>query len=334
MAGVLRVPRSRGALSGVVLVVLGAWGALIPFIGPYFQFAYTPGTVWVYTPARLWLEVVPGVATAVGGLILLSSANRALAAFGAWLAALAGAWFVLGPTVSRLWASSGVPQIGSPLGGPLRRMVVEISYFAGLGVVIVFFAALALGRLAVVATRDAELAAATASSGAGVIPARNAELAAAASGRADAAHPGREPAMLRGFKNFLMQGDLIIIAVGLVVALAFTALIRPLLTTSSLRWSTRPVAARPGRVSAGPSTGSGSTWAHSSGRSFISLFSWPSFTSCSWFPTGPTCGGGARPCSASRNPPRPARNARHPICPSPPPGASTAPPSSPPSPNG
>ena len=53
---------------------------------------------------------------------------------------------------------------------------MEISYFAGLGVVVVFFAALALGRLAVVATRDAELAAATAGSGAGVIPTRNAEL--------------------------------------------------------------------------------------------------------------------------------------------------------------
>ena len=32
--------------------------------------------------------------------------------------------------------------------------------------------------------------------------------------------------MLRGFKNFLMQGDLIVIAVGLVVALAFAGLIQ------------------------------------------------------------------------------------------------------------
>jgi large conductance mechanosensitive channel len=31
--------------------------------------------------------------------------------------------------------------------------------------------------------------------------------------------------MLRGFRNFLMQGDLIVIAVGLVVALAFSGLI-------------------------------------------------------------------------------------------------------------
>jgi large conductance mechanosensitive channel len=32
--------------------------------------------------------------------------------------------------------------------------------------------------------------------------------------------------VLRGFKNFLMQGDLIIIAVGLVVALAFSTLVK------------------------------------------------------------------------------------------------------------
>lgn len=32
--------------------------------------------------------------------------------------------------------------------------------------------------------------------------------------------------MLKGFKNFLMQGDLIIIAVGLVVALGFSTLIK------------------------------------------------------------------------------------------------------------
>ena len=215
MAGLLRVPRSRGALSGTVLVVLGALAALIPFIGP-----------WVYTPARLWLEILPGVAAAAGGLILLGSANRAFAAFGAWLAALAGAWFIIGPTLGRLSVSLGIPQISSLGGGTLQRTVEEIGFFTGLGVVIVFSAALALGRLAVVATRDAELATATAGRGAGVVAARDAERAAVAAGRAGAASPGKETGMLRGFKNFLMQGDLIIIAVGLVVALAFAALIQ------------------------------------------------------------------------------------------------------------
>jgi hypothetical protein len=44
--GMLRVPRSRGAVSGVALILLGLWGALIPFVGPYFHYAYTPDTGW------------------------------------------------------------------------------------------------------------------------------------------------------------------------------------------------------------------------------------------------------------------------------------------------
>ena len=36
---------------------------------------------------------------------------------------------------------------------------------------------------------------------------------------------GIEQGLMRGFKNFLMRGDVIVVAVGLVVALAFSALI-------------------------------------------------------------------------------------------------------------
>lgn len=159
MPAMLRVPRSRGALSGFLLLLLGVWGALIPFIGPYFNYAYTPDRAWAYTSGRLWLEVLPGAATALGGLIVLGSANRAVAAFGAWLAALAGAWFVIGPSLHALWASSGFPRTGSPVGGTLLRVVEEIGFFSGLGVAIVFLAALALGRFAVIGSRDVALAA-------------------------------------------------------------------------------------------------------------------------------------------------------------------------------
>ncbi len=154
MAGMLRVPRSRGALSGVLLLLLGAWGALIPFIGPYFNYAYTPDRAWAYTSGRLWLEILPGIAAALGGLIALASSNRAVAAFGAWLAALAGAWFVVGTPISTLWASSGFPQIGVPTGGTLLRVCEQIGFFTGLGVVIVFLAAMSLGRFSVVGRRE------------------------------------------------------------------------------------------------------------------------------------------------------------------------------------
>lgn len=153
MAGMLRVPRSRGALSGVLLVLLGAWGALVAFVGPYFHYAFTPDRAWAYTSGRLWLEIVPGIATVLGGLILIASTNRAFAMFGAWIAALAGAWFVVGRIVGTVL--TGFPQAGSPVGGTLMRAMEDIGFFAGLGVVIAFIAGLALGRLAVVGATEA-----------------------------------------------------------------------------------------------------------------------------------------------------------------------------------
>jgi hypothetical protein len=151
MTGVLRVPRSRGALNGTLLVLLGAWGGLIAFIGPYFHYAYTPDHAWTYTTGRLWLEIVPAAGTVLGGLILGTSASRPGAIFGAWLAALSGAWFALGGLFSTLWSIGGT---GQPVGDKLHRVVEQIGFFTGLGVVIVFLAAVALGRLTVIGARE------------------------------------------------------------------------------------------------------------------------------------------------------------------------------------
>jgi hypothetical protein len=157
MAGMLRVPRTRGALSGALLVLLGLWGGLIAFVGPYFHFAYTPGTSWTYTSGRLWLEILPGAATVLGGLILTASRVRPVAMFGAWVAALAGAWFAVGRVLSPLWNAHGTVALGTPIGGSVTRTLVELTYFTGLGVIIVFLAALSIGRLTVIGVRDARL---------------------------------------------------------------------------------------------------------------------------------------------------------------------------------
>jgi hypothetical protein len=67
---------------------------------------------------------------------------------------VAGAWFAIGPVVSRLWGN-GQPQPGSPVGGStLSAVVEEIGFFTGLGVVIVFLAAAALGRFSVIGVRE------------------------------------------------------------------------------------------------------------------------------------------------------------------------------------
>ena len=148
MAGMLQIRRSRGALSGLLLVLLGLWGALIPFVGPYFHYAYTPDTGWTYTTARLWLEILPGAAVFLGGVLLIIARSRYVALFGAMLAAAAGAWFVLGTSLSPLW-NNHVTLGGSPASATVyMRIMEQLGFFSALGVVIVFIAAMAIGRIA------------------------------------------------------------------------------------------------------------------------------------------------------------------------------------------
>ena len=92
MTGLMRAPRTRGALSGFLLVLLGLWGGLVPFIGPYDHFAYTPDSPWVSSPGRWWLSVLPAVAVVFGGFVVLTGTNRLATVTGAWIAAVGGAW--------------------------------------------------------------------------------------------------------------------------------------------------------------------------------------------------------------------------------------------------
>jgi hypothetical protein len=165
MAVVTRIPRSRGGVSGVLLILLGAWGGLAPFIGPYFRFAYTPDKAWAYTSGRLWLSVVPGAAALLGGLLVAIASHRAVGWVGAFVAALGGAWFIVGTAVIGLVVKNGSITPGVPLAGPLgplsstSRVLLEgLGFFAGAGALILFFGALALGRFSVVGVRDAALA--------------------------------------------------------------------------------------------------------------------------------------------------------------------------------
>jgi hypothetical protein len=147
MAGMLQMRRSRGAASGFLLVLLGLWGALIPFVGPYFHYAYTPDTAWTYNTARLWLEILPGAAVFLGGILLIIATGRHIALFGAILAAAAGAWFTLGTILSPLW-NNHVTLGGSPAGSTVfLRTMEQIGFFSALGLVIVFVAAAAFGRI-------------------------------------------------------------------------------------------------------------------------------------------------------------------------------------------
>lgn len=145
-SGMVRIRRSHGAGNGTLLVLLGAWGGIIAFVGPYFHYSYTPAVAWTYNTDRLWLEILPGGATFLGGLLLAISGRRLFAMAGAWLAAISGAWFALGTVLAPVWKGSLAG--GTPTGTTTSMRVLEqIGFFTGLGIVIVFLAAIAIGRL-------------------------------------------------------------------------------------------------------------------------------------------------------------------------------------------
>lgn len=153
--GRLAMSRSRGALSGFLLILLGLWGALIPFVGPLFEFAYSPDTAWTWTVGRGWLEVLPGAVAVAGGLLLLMSRNRATAMLGGWLGVAAGAWFVVGRALA---APLNLGSAGTPVAvTEAKGLVLELAYFSGLGALILFLAAAAVGRLSVRSVRDVEI---------------------------------------------------------------------------------------------------------------------------------------------------------------------------------
>lgn len=147
-----RVPRSHGVVVGGLLLLLGLWGGLAPFIGPYLGYGFTPNSPWTFTWGRLWLEIVPAAVTVLAALTLLFSGNRLMGVWMSWLAVLAGAWFVIGGAVSRLW-HAGTNQAGVPTGGVLTQVVQQIGLFLGLGVVIAFLGGVALTRFAFTTAR-------------------------------------------------------------------------------------------------------------------------------------------------------------------------------------
>lgn len=143
----MRMSRPTGALSGALLVLLGIWGGMIPFVGPYFDYSFGVNSTWDYTTDRLWLCIIPAAVAVLAGLLLLMARTRGAGILAGWLAVAAGAWFVVGPAVSLTW-ESGPGPIGAPLFGTTRQMLELIGYFYALGALMVALGAFVIGCFA------------------------------------------------------------------------------------------------------------------------------------------------------------------------------------------
>src|SRR5207248_311313 len=134
-----RIPRTKGALSGFLIVLLGIWAGLVPFVGPYFHYAMHSNQHWQWFADRFWLEVLPAIVAVVGGLILMGGMTRVTMMFGGLLALAAGLWFIVGPNVSMLW-NHGAITVGPPMGRHnITRTLEWIGFFYGVGGLITMF---------------------------------------------------------------------------------------------------------------------------------------------------------------------------------------------------
>lgn len=174
--------------AGLLILILGVWGGIVPFIGHYFHFALGPDKAWSWTMGRLWLDILPAVAAIVGGLMLIDAGARPHARLGAWLAIAAGIWFAIGPEISVWWKAGG--DQGAGHGSAHIQALEMLAYHTGLGALIAALGGFALPRFPVVATEAAAVpAAAAADAPATAVPARERAAAAPAT-----AVPARERA--------------------------------------------------------------------------------------------------------------------------------------------
>lgn len=140
-------PTSSSRVKGLaaILLLLGVWGALVPYAGPAFGYAMGDTPAWTWTESRATLHLVPGLAVIVGASLLISQ-QRGLQKLGASLAAVGGIWFVIAPSLHPLWA--GQSMDGMSMGGSaLSNALVSLGYHYGTGALIAVVAAYALGVL-------------------------------------------------------------------------------------------------------------------------------------------------------------------------------------------
>lgn len=144
-------PRATGGslvLLGLVTLLLGAWGAIAPFVGPTFGYQPAGRSPWQWSEAHGLLAAAPGVAAMVVGFLLAGVAARAVIGRGrtpllglGLLLLASGAWFVVGPVAWPVLRNAG--YFGS--GSPMADLVDRIGTSFGPGLLLAAFGGIAMG---------------------------------------------------------------------------------------------------------------------------------------------------------------------------------------------
>ena len=146
----LTVPRFSLGVAGLLVVLLGAWGGIVPFLGPTFGYSADGAGSWYWDLAHAILSLVPGAAACLAGLLIMRGGGTkifhlAVTRFAGVLAVIAGAWFVIGALAWPVLYT--VPSFFAP-GTALTKLEYFIGYFGGAGCLLIALGAFVVGRSA------------------------------------------------------------------------------------------------------------------------------------------------------------------------------------------
>src|SRR5215475_6247343 len=143
-----RIPLRRGSVCGLLLILLGLWGGLAPFVGPYLHFGYTPDKTLFYNSGRLYYSIIPAAVVLVGGIFAVLTRNRGVGVIAGLIATLGGAWFTLGATfvmvVLKKSITPGTPILHGAAAVSVHTYLETFTLFTGLGVLVVIVGAIAM----------------------------------------------------------------------------------------------------------------------------------------------------------------------------------------------
>jgi hypothetical protein len=149
------MPRLSVEMAGALACAFGAWGGIVPFVGPIFGFSADGTASWTWNLTHAVLFLVPGAAAFVGGLAIITAGRTTfgrhvgLAAAGA-LVAIAGAWFVVGPLA---WPVLHSTSFFGPASTALRDFEYWIGYSLGPGAILIALGSFAFARPTPVVTK-------------------------------------------------------------------------------------------------------------------------------------------------------------------------------------
>jgi hypothetical protein len=134
---------------GLLALVIGAWGGLVPYIGHALNFNADGSPLWTWNLQHGLLYFAPGIAAFVGGGALVFGAwvdnvrgfelSRVMLPFGALLLGLSGIWFILGPSIWPIYYAGHVLAAATPV----RTFAEVLVYNLGEGVILSVLAGIA-----------------------------------------------------------------------------------------------------------------------------------------------------------------------------------------------